>query len=312
MKDLIKFSKLFYENKVSSGDEKALFDLIKNEVSSYEIKTDALNNVILKKEGKNGKYIVFSTHLDTAGFIATYIDDKGRIKICCADSFNANACANLPVSFFGGAKGILSAKSEEKIKNEDLFVDVFEKTKKNTEKKVSLGEGALIDVPMQKAGKNGFFGYGTSTAFLLGAFTGAIKRLQSKDGEYGTIFILSAQRNLGARGISPALFGIKAEKAFLFDSVSSEEDGLILKVKEKRAISDKVLLNEAQTVLRDNNIKYTPLVFSEGEGELNAFLSCGIPAVEIDLPAKNFGTAVELISAQDAKNVENAIVSLAL
>ena len=66
-----------------SGREEEIRNLIEQKISSKvdEIYTDTLGNLIAVKKGsENGKRIMLA-HMDEIGLVASYIDDKGFIRV---------------------------------------------------------------------------------------------------------------------------------------------------------------------------------------------------------------------------------------
>ena len=68
-----------------SGFEDEVRDLIKEEIKDYvdEIKTDVMGNLIAVKKGKgeNPLKVMISAHIDEIGFLVSYIDDKGFLRL---------------------------------------------------------------------------------------------------------------------------------------------------------------------------------------------------------------------------------------
>ena len=56
-----------------------ILDEVKNFVDGYEI--DKLGNLIVWKKGRSNEKLLLDAHMDEIGVVATYIDEKGFIRI---------------------------------------------------------------------------------------------------------------------------------------------------------------------------------------------------------------------------------------
>ena len=81
-----------------SGREDAVRDKLRQMISPLtdENYTDNLGNLIAVKRGtgKSPKKIMLCAHMDEIGFLVTYIEDKGFIRVSCVGGINLVAASN--------------------------------------------------------------------------------------------------------------------------------------------------------------------------------------------------------------------------
>ena len=68
-----------------AGYEKPVREFILKETEGLgdEVITDALGNLIIRKNGKpGGKKIMFAAHMDEIGFMVKKIEEDGRLRVC--------------------------------------------------------------------------------------------------------------------------------------------------------------------------------------------------------------------------------------
>ena len=99
----------------ASGNEKAICELIKNEIKDYvdEITVDVLGNLIARKKG-NGKKIMFAAHMDEIGVVVTAIDNKGFIRFSNVGGLYTKNLIGRRVIFSDGTTGVIYSEEENK------------------------------------------------------------------------------------------------------------------------------------------------------------------------------------------------------
>ena len=103
-----------------------------------EVKIDNMGNVIGVKYG-NGekadkKKVMLCGHADEIGFLVTFIEESGYIRVSAIGGINTVAAAYTEVVSDKGVRGVISVseskKKGEEIKVEDLYIDIGAKNKK--------------------------------------------------------------------------------------------------------------------------------------------------------------------------------------
>ena len=90
MLNVFELQKKLVSAALPSGFESGVAKVIEEIVKPYadEVYTDALGNLIAHKKG-SGKKIMMPAHMDTIGFMATYIDEKGFVRVTSIGGISA-------------------------------------------------------------------------------------------------------------------------------------------------------------------------------------------------------------------------------
>ena len=81
MLNIVEVQRKLVEAALPSGFEKKVGEVLAELARPFvdEVYTDALGNVICHKKGE-GKRLMMPAHMDTIGFIVTYIEDEGFVR----------------------------------------------------------------------------------------------------------------------------------------------------------------------------------------------------------------------------------------
>lgn len=163
MKDLMKkYTRAFSV----SGREASLAAQIAEDLRPFadSVSTDAMGNLIVLKKGKNGgKKLMLAAHMDEIGFIATFIEDSGYIRVSNIGGINAVASAYHKVVFENGTTGVLVVESGTAFGDvavKKMYVDIGARSKKEAERKVKVGDCLAVAPELTKLGANALRGQG--------------------------------------------------------------------------------------------------------------------------------------------------------
>ena len=134
-----------------SGHEQKISKVIEDEIFPYvdTVENDAMGNLIAFKKGlDSSKRVMIAAHMDEIGFIVTFIDDNGYIRVHNMGGINPVACAFSRVKFENGTVGIIvpeggTAPADLSVKK--LIIDIGAKNKKEAEKKVKVGDVCALE-----------------------------------------------------------------------------------------------------------------------------------------------------------------------
>ena len=141
-----------------SGREGAVAKKISEMITPYvdEVSADALGNLIALKKGsgENKKKHMLCAHMDEIGFIVTFIEDSGFLRVATIGGIRFIPSAYMPVVFENGVLGIVMPE-EELDKKEDyeatrFYIDIGAKDKKDAEKRVKIGDCAVIEPTVRR------------------------------------------------------------------------------------------------------------------------------------------------------------------
>ncbi len=210
----------------TSGDEKEIRSIIKDEITAYvdDIKTDAMGNLIVFKKGKERakSKLMLSAHMDEVGFIVTHITEDGFLKFAPVGGINTMILPGLYVTVgknnISGVVGLAPIhlqKAEEKqtpAQIDDLCIDIGAKSKEDA--KVAVSEGDFIyfksifecnsDTVKSKAIDD-----------RMGCFI--LTELIKQELPYDMHFCFLVQEEVGTRGAHGAAFTVEPDCALVID-----------------------------------------------------------------------------------------------
>ena len=127
-----------------SGREKAISDKLLTIVAPLADKcyNDAMGNLIAVKYGTapeaTRKKVMLCAHMDEIGFLVTYIEDSGYIRVQPIGGINWVAAAFTEVTFGSGLKGILVPETgtfPADLSADKCYIDIGAKDKKEAERR---------------------------------------------------------------------------------------------------------------------------------------------------------------------------------
>ncbi|MFL0248659.1 M42 family peptidase [Candidatus Clostridium stratigraminis] len=197
-----------------SGHEDKVREVILDELKdcNCDVREDKLGNLIVKI-GEGQEKIMFCSHMDQIGLIATYVEDNGFIRVGSLGDFNCLDIVHNLIKFENGTVGkIVAAKDNPEIG--DLFVDIGKSTREEAVKLVKEGEVAgfightvEIDDKLLSSGLDNRVG-----CYILLRLIKEIKKVNRE-----AYFVFSSQAELGGRGARAASFAIEPDYCIVVD-----------------------------------------------------------------------------------------------
>ncbi|MBQ8840523.1 MAG: M20/M25/M40 family metallo-hydrolase [Clostridia bacterium] len=307
-----------------SGREDKIRELIKKEVEPYadEVITDPLGNLIVHKRG-TGKRIMLCAHVDEIGFFATYITEKGLIKINPIGGVNLLSASYTEVVSENGVCGILVPdKAGEMPKAESMYIDIGAKSKKQAESKVKLGDFFVVKPSIKRLMNQRYVGRPFDDRVGCAILIEALKQVESENDLY---FVFSVQEEVGARGARPAAYTIKPDIGIALDVTGTGDrpgskpmavklgGGCTIKLKDSGVICSPELVKSMQKIAEDNGVKYQNEILLYGGTDASAMQSAGsgAQAGAISIPSTNIHSSVEMIDLNDVKEAVKLTVAIA-
>lgn len=312
-----------------SGHEKKLTEFISSEISPYvdSLRTDALGNLIATKKSANpdAKKVMFAAHADEIGFLATFIDDKGFIRVAPVGGIDWIASAFTTVTFENGTKGVLAAEANtkpEEYKQGKFYIDIGASSKEEAEKLVRIGDTAAITPYIEKFSTNCICGRPMDDKIACALLIEAIK--QVKDSPYELYFVFSSQEEVGLRGSATASFGIAPDVGYAIDVTDTGDvpgskpmavslgKGAAIKVKDSSVICDTAIVDKMCDLAEKKGIKYQLEILEYGGTDTASIQLAGSGAAvgAISVPTRYVHTACETIDLNDLDNCLNLITAL--
>lgn len=252
-----------------SGCEDEVRDFIRRCGEPYadQIREDSMGNLLMFRKGKQtcAKKVMLAAHMDEVGLIVKGITEEGMLKFGFVGGVDPRVVIGRKV-LFGKVQGIVGIKavhlttsSERKTmpKTSDLYIDIGASSKKEAEKKISLGAYGVFDSRCVE------FGDGLLKAKAIDDRLGCavlLKILQEQP-EIDTWFAFTVQEEVGLRGARCAAFAINPDFCLVVESTTAADladvpkhkrvcelrNGAVLPFMDRATIYDEELF----TMLRD-------------------------------------------------------------
>ncbi len=312
-----------------SGDEKNIVNQLEKELENYSgkiIKTQ-LNSIIFKFNTSKTKSpkIALEAHIDTIGFIVNNITEEGFLKISNLGGIDPKVLISQEVIVLGKENFVgfvfkeeNDEASEEKIKLEDLLVDV-NLTKEEAEKNIPIGSQILfkfnpIDLKNNQLSVRFLDNRSSVLAILL-----ILEKIKKENLDVNLTVIFSSQEETTQGGIKTAAYLNKPDVAVSVDvsfakSLNCKEEligeigaGPLIGISP---ILDRNLSLKLIEIAEKNKIPHQ-LEIMNGPTRTNAdelvTTKDGVLTSLVSIPIKNMHTPTELLEIKDIENTANLI-----
>lgn len=309
-----------------SGFEGELSKVISSlaEKAGLECRNDALGNLIVRRKGV-GKKCILDAHMDTTGFLATYIDKNGYVRFDTLGGLSVADIMSTPVEFLGGVRGTISCEGKveaAKRKISSMFIDIGAKDEKSARALVLPGDAAVFS-----GGVSELSGNRIMAPYLdnrIGCAILLYTLLNLKKSEYDIYGVFSVQEEVGLRGAKTAAYGIDADFAIVLDVTDSLDTpapetfgevkltgGAAIKVMDSAVISHPAIVSALTETAEKEKIPYQRDVITAGgtNGGSIHTIRGGVPTGGLSVPVRYIHTPCEVCDMNDAKNVAKLLIA---
>lgn len=308
------------------GREERVRKLVIEEMTPLvdEIKVDAMGNVIGIKRGKGRRKVMLAGHMDEIGFIVTYIDDSGFLRINPVGGFDPRNLVAQRVIVHGrkDIRGILMPSIKPRhlqTGNEatkapqiaDFFIDIG-LTKEEAEKVVRIGDFVTMDRNFVEIGN-----HVSCKAFddRMGVYVMLEALRRVKDHEVDIYAVATVQEEQGLRGATTGAYGVEPDIGVALDVtiaadvpgtskhryVTALGQGTAIKIMDSASISNYKLVEFMRQLAEEKGIKYQMEVLPRGGTDAGAMerSRVGCPVITISIPTRYVHTVVESCHKED-------------
>lgn len=319
----------------------------KEEVSKYsdEVLSDNYGNTvaIVKNKFNNQFKIALDAHCDEIGWMISSISDEGYIRIKRNGGTDNYITPTTKVKILtrsgnkiSGVFGVTPIhlkshdKEPEKIKEDDLYIDVFSSSKDEVKNKgINIGDYVVVD-RLPEIINDGKYIIGKSLDDKIGGYITAevLKKIQEDNIKlsYELCAINSVQEEVGLRGAKMITETIKPNIAISFDVHFDTNTPGIDKIKEgdtklngglvfrKGADVHPKLFNFMLDIADKYKFPYTIVVGGAGGTNTTAYnlSNGGIVTASLSIPLRYMHTPNEIVSLSDVNNAIDYIYKLLL
>jgi endoglucanase len=317
---------LFKEFGVSGREEK-----IRESIERFgrkfvdEMFHDVTGSLICIKRGtdKNRKKIMLSAHMDTIGFVVTYIDESGFFRFAEVGDHPEAYLLGKRVLFENGTIGVVGVEKKEyarKLNKEKMFIDIGAESKKDAGRRVRIGDMCAVYSPYTVTDRiitGGWMNDRIGCLILLEVMENI--KLTPND----IIFVFSAQEEVGIRGVKTATYEIEPDIGIVVDVTESSADlpegelsgscvlgkGAGIKVMDRKIIVPKMLIDHLTSLAGKNKIPHQrDIMQSSGTGAQGIQLSRGgVLAGGISVPVRYMHSACEMCALHDIQACKDLI-----
>ncbi|AKN33179.1 hydrolase [Clostridium carboxidivorans P7] len=295
-----------------SGNEDEIKDIIKNELRDIkcDIKEDKIGNMIVKL-GHGEEKLMICSHMDSIGFMVSYIEENGLIRAEKIGNFDCNNVSHSFVRFKNETIGKLLLNKDE------IFIDIGTKNKETTLNKVKEGDTACLVGPYLEFPSNDLVSPSLDNKIGCYILLRLIKELKNTNRE--VYFVFSCEQKLGGRGIRSAAYSIDPDFCIIIDLVSAKDaidclnkieldKGPVLKLMGNSIIMHKYIKSMLEEAANKVNINVQYSV-SPGSSQCDLIHNerLDIRIGEIAVPCKYKNSVSEMVSINDIENTISII-----
>lgn len=308
------------EENIKSLIRKELENIKASENIHIEIKEDVMGNIIAKL-GEGKEKVMFCTHMDNPGIMATLIDNNGFARISPIGNLKPEKLVRSFIKFQNGTVGRIDA-SKDKPSRDDLFMDLGVSDKETAHKRVKEGDVAEL-TGERFISNNRIVAPNLHSKLGCYVFLKAIRRMNDlKKLSKELYFVFSSQMEPGFRGARAATSEIKPNMAIVLDSLEAKDyvggnDVLKLEGGPILCIYDKSLVvhNEIKEIInnaaeRSNIALQYNIGAGRNEGGLIHKEVGGVKTAMIGIPCRYMYTSGEMMSLKDTDSVIDLISSI--
>jgi endoglucanase len=310
-----------------SGHEGMVRSVILGELSGLvtEVRTDALGNLIALKRGDGtGRRVMLAAHMDEIGVMASYIDEKGFVRVQPLGGVSPLLEVGGRVLFENGTVGVVSheklSPGEQVPPIDKLFVDVGAASRQSCP--VKLGDAACFLQPMVEAGGH-FTAKAMDDRVGCAVLVEALRNLPRTP--HDCFFVFSSQEEVGTRGAMTAAFGIGPEVGIAVDVTLAGDTpepavrmavaldaGPAIKVKDGGMLATAWVKDWMVDTAQAEGLPYQMEVLPGGTTDARAIQTTreGIPSGCLSVPCRYVHSPSETVSAADTTNAAKLLAAM--
>ncbi len=308
-------------------------DRVKEKIEKFvgglvdEILYDVTGSLICMKKGhlkSNRKRIMISAHMDTIGFVITYIDERGFLRFAEVGQQPAAYLLGKRVVFENGTIGVIGIEKREYEKNlnkENMFIDIGAEDREDASKRVNIGNMCAVYSPWVITNSIITGGWMDDR---IGCFILMEVMEKLMGNPHDILFVFSAQEEVGLRGAQTSSYKLEPDIGLTMDVTASSDlpegeligscrlgKGAGIKIMDQSIIIPKTFVRYLTGLAEKNNIPFQRDIMSTGRTGAQAIqLSrSGVMTGGISVPVRYIHSAGELCSLTDVRACIDLVLS---
>ena len=283
------------------------------------------NLIAFKKGVDSSKRLMIASHMDEIGFMVTFIEESGLIRVGNIGGINAVASSFSSVVFENGVTGVivldLGTKKED-ISVKSMIVDIGAKSRAQAEKKVHIGDFCAVkqDITRLMNGRIAAKAFDDRIACAVTVEAAKITRRFA----YDTYFVFTVQEEVGCRGSKPAAFGIAPDYGIALDVTNTGDmiggpkmsvrlgEGAAIKIKDSSVICSKKAVDATTRTAQERPIAHQYEVLTAGGTDTSSMQTACSGAYTgcISIPTRYIHTPVETVDSSDLEACRDLLAAL--
>ena len=305
-----------------SGREDKIRALLKELVTPFadEITTDALGNLIARKKGAGdgGKSVMLCAHMDEIGFLVTFIEENGWLRVAPIGGINFVATSFSEVISENGVAGVLVPNAKTKAADyttDKFYIDIGAKDRKAAQRKASIGDFFVARGGVRRLMGTRICGRPLDDRIgcaVLLSVAEALSRVSTKGDVY---YVFSVQEEVGCRGALPAAYALTPDVSLCFDVTGTGDTpgadpmacslgkGAAVKIKDSSVICHDEVVTTLCRLAEEHKIPYQKEILLYGGTDTSSMqlAGSGSRAGALSIPCRYIHSSVETCDLSDAE-----------
>lgn len=304
-----------------SGREDRIRACLREQILPYvqDVRVDPLGNLIACKKGSGkGKTVMLCAHMDEIGFLATFIEESGMVRIAPIGGIHFAAAAFTEVISESGIPGVLVPDDRVKPSEytaDKFSVDIGAKSRKEAEKKVSVGDFFVVRGGVRKLCGKRVAGRPLDNRIGCAILLSVAEQLQQETLAGDVYYVFSVQEEVGCRGAGTAAFGIAPDYSLCLDVTATGDTpgaeamacslggGAAVKIKDSSVICHETVVQMLCTLAEEEKIPYQREILLRGGTDTMSMqlAGAGSRAGALSVPCRYIHSGTELCDLGDAE-----------
>jgi len=304
-----------------SGREEKIREVLREAITPFadEVSVDALGNLIARKKGSGeGKTVMLCAHMDEIGFLVTFVEENGMLRLAPVGGIHFHASAFGEVISEKGVRGVLVPNAKTKAadyKADQFYIDIGAKSRKEAEKKVKIGDFFVAEGGVRRLLGKRITGRPLDDRIGCAVLLAVAEALRGESLSGDVYFVFSVQEEVGCRGALPAAFGIRPDYSLCFDVTATGDvpeaavmacelgGGAAVKIKDSSVICHEEVVTKLCALAESEKIPYQREILTAGGTDTSSMQLAGggSRAGALSIPCRYIHSGVETCDLGDAE-----------
>lgn len=304
-----------------SGREGQIRELLEKKIAPFcdSVNTDALGNLIAKKNGRTGeKRIMLCAHMDEIGFIVNFIEDSGLIRVAPIGGINFVANAFSKVVSESGVVGVMVPNARTKAEEyapDKMFIDIGASSKAQAERRVRIGDAFMAAPELFKLGGKRVAGRPIDDRVGCLVLLAVAEKLANVDIDADVYYVFAVQEEVGCRGSKTATFAIAPTESICVDVTGTGDlpgaapmacalgKGAAIKIKDASVICHEEVVKALDEIAKENKITVQKEILLYGGTDTSSMqmTAGGSMAGAVSIPTRYIHSGVESCDLGDVE-----------